>query len=116
MDRAVAYMDAHLREPFDLQRIAEEANVSTFYLIRVFKRLTGLTPLSYFRRARMKEIDRVLEEHPEISLTELAMEFGFSSPSAFTREYNALTGEMPKSCRSFFQEQQSTCIADEVNI
>ena len=52
---AKAYMEAHSTERFSLQKMAGDLFVNGSYLLRAFKRHTGMTPLSYHHAVRCRK-------------------------------------------------------------
>lgn len=100
-------MDAEIEGRPSLARLSEAAALSPFYFVRLFKAVTGETPLRYFRLRKVLKVDEYLEKNPETDLTELALKFGYSSQSALNRDFKALLGRLPGVCRTEFQRRQS---------
>ena len=57
---AVAYIEAHYKEKFSLQTMACELYVNGSYLLRVFKKYTGFTPLAYHHHVRCQQAKELL--------------------------------------------------------
>ena len=56
--------------------------------------MTGISPNDIIREARLKRADRLLETTDK-SISEIAYEVGFSSPSYFTKCYREFFGRTP---------------------
>jgi len=96
--RALAFMEAHLQEPFDLTQVAREVGMSAFHFSRLFKKATGLSPSHQFIRQRVAKAQRLLQE-TDTSIIEIAMSVGYSSPSHFAQIFRRETGMSPRAYR-----------------
>ena len=68
--------------------------ISRAQLYRKIKTMTGISPNDIIREARLKRADRLLETTDK-SISEIAYEVGFSSPSYFTKCYREFFGRTP---------------------
>lgn len=59
---ALAYIEAHLKEPFSLRDAAQDSGYSPFHFHRIFLAVTGETPAAFIRRRRLAESARELAE------------------------------------------------------
>ncbi len=90
--RATDWARAHLAEA-TLEGAARAAFVSERTLTRRFRSELGMTWRVYVRQARLiRSMERLAEG---AAVGDVAFEVGFESPSAFTRAFKALTGELP---------------------
>lgn len=96
--RAIAFIDAHLHEPFDLGRLARATGLSEFHFSRLFKSTTGFAPSRYFIRHRMVKAQQLLQE-TESSIIQIAMAVGYSSPSHFAQTFRREIGRSPSDYR-----------------
>jgi len=69
---------------FSVERLGEEIGLSRVQLYRKVKALTGQTPVELLRKARLTKA-RLLLEKTEKSVSEIAYEVGFTSPSYFNK-------------------------------
>ncbi len=78
--------------------LAARLGVSVFHLCRTFKRVTGQTIQEFSRRLRLDlALERLAE--PDIDLSALAFELGFSSHSHFTAAFHKVFGLAPSTYR-----------------
>lgn len=91
---AIAFMEARLAEPFQLQRVASLVGMSEFHFSRLFKKATGLSPSRYFIRQRIAKAQQLLQE-TDASIIEVALAVGYSSPSHFTQVFHREAGLLP---------------------
>ncbi len=100
VDRARAYLDAHLTETVGLETVARAAGTSLFHLCRLFREQTGLTMHAYRTRQRLgAAVDRLVDGG-STDLTELALDLGFSSHSHLSRTFQKQMGMPPSAIRS----------------
>ena len=69
---------------FSVERLGEEIGLSRVQLYRKVKALTGQTPVELLRKARLTKARQLLEK-TEKSVSEIAYEVGFTSPSYFNK-------------------------------
>lgn len=85
-----SYDDAVL----DLKAIAREACLSPYHLIRVFKALSGETPIQFLTRARMAAALRLLSA-TRWAVAEIATAVGYSDRTSFFRAFRRHHGCSP---------------------
>lgn len=99
---------AILAEPGDAysaQSLASAAGVSSRSLFRAFRRERGHGPMEAVRRARLLRVRRdLLTADPKLSVTEIAMRWGFYHLGRFAGVYIRQFGELPSVTR-----QRSRC-------
>ena len=96
--RAMAYMEAHLEEPYSLARLAEAAAVSTRTLLRHFQQELAQSPLDHLHALRCARARVMLEVTLE-SVPSIAVACGYSDPAAFRRIFVRHTGMPPAEYR-----------------
>lgn len=84
---ALEYMEQHLQEDLHTEDIAAACYCSKSTLEKLFRQVTHITVRDYMIRRRMTKAARMLVEHPELNLLEVALSFGYSSNEAFTRAF-----------------------------
>lgn len=97
-DRALDFIEAHLDQSFTLDQLADELGISVFYFCRQFKQSMGITPHQYVTRRRIEKAKELLW-HSQLPITEIALQVGFATPSAFSRLFRQFTGTTPKAFR-----------------
>ncbi len=81
-----------------LECLAQEAGLSPYHFLRVFERLTGLTPHQYLLRTRLREAAIRLLEEP-VKILDIAFDCGFGDVSNFNRAFRAEFGISPRAYR-----------------
>ncbi|MCX7680528.1 MAG: substrate-binding domain-containing protein, partial [Anaerolineae bacterium] len=96
--RAMAYVHAHYAEPISSRDIAAHVGFSEQHLSRCFRKELGITPGEYLKRYRIRQAKALLEAGDK-SVTEVALEVGFSGSSYFARVFRAEVGVSPGAYR-----------------
>ena len=78
----------------DVTDMASAANVSISRLYKLFKMHRGITPLEMLNRIRVQNACKRLDE-PASSISEIALEVGFGSLSAFNANFKRFMGTSP---------------------
>jgi AraC family transcriptional regulator len=82
-----------------VQSLADLVGLSKFHFSRSFRETTGMTPLEFLTRERMKRAGILLWESSR-SIIDIAMDVGYSSPNHFSRVFRRITGSSPSEFRS----------------
>lgn len=85
-------------EKVSLANLAAKVNLSTHHFHRVFKDVTGVTPLDYFKARQIAQIGQSLKS--KNSVTEAIYDAGFSSSGRFYESSNAMLGMTPKAYKT----------------
>jgi AraC family transcriptional regulator len=96
--KVVAFISEHLENDLGLARLSGVAGVSRYYFCREFKKSMGVTPLHYVMLQRIERA-KVLLESSEMSITEIAEQLRFPTPSHFAATFRKLVGVTPTSFR-----------------
>jgi AraC-like DNA-binding protein len=91
--RAHDYMATRLSHPLRLPEVARACDVSMFQLIRVFRRVAGVTPMAYLVQLRVTRARRLLTEGMNAGTA--AHLCGFSDQSHLTRVFREIVGVPP---------------------
>ena len=85
-----------LGEPLRLNEVAAAACLSPFHFHRVFKALLGETLNQFVKRQRLERALFLMSHAPRRSLTDVALDCGFSSSSDFSRSFKQRYGLAPR--------------------
>lgn len=86
VERAKLVLNRHFRERLSIDQVAAMVHSSAYHLCRVFKRETGLSVHRYLQRLRLLySLERLADNHE--SLTDLALDLGYSAHSHFTTAF-----------------------------
>ncbi|MBN1580614.1 MAG: substrate-binding domain-containing protein [Anaerolineae bacterium] len=105
--RAMAFIHTHYTEPISRADVAFDIGVSERHLARCFKEEVGLTVGVYLNRYRVRQAKHLLQASNK-SITEVAIEIGFSSNSYFSQVFRQETGLSPSTFRRKMSPNQQT--------
>lgn len=97
--RTVRMIERHPESSLTLAELARQARLSPYHFLRVFERLTGLTPHQYILRARLREAAARITAEPA-KVLDVALDCGFGDVSNFNRSFRAEFGESPRAFRA----------------
>jgi AraC family transcriptional regulator len=100
--RVMEYVDANLDRPIRVADLAALAGLSEGYFHRAFRATTGQSPLSFIQSRRIDVAKQRLAKGHD-SITALALQTGFVSPTHFARIFRSLTGKTPSQYRRVFR-------------
>lgn len=80
------YIQNHYTEHLSLKELSEKFYMSTYYLSRVFKEISGFSFVEYVNFTRMKEAQRLLRE-TDYTVLQIAERVGFESGTHFGRVF-----------------------------
>lgn len=94
IEKALLFIEEHLKCRITLEDIADAANLSQWYFHRLFRVLTGYCVNDYLRRRRICEASHELLYGTK-PIKQLATEYQFESQQAFTRSFSSVAGISP---------------------
>ncbi len=95
---ASEYIETHCKERFSLQKMADNLFVNGNYLLRVFKKHTGYTPLAYHNYIRCERAKELLAGSGE-EISEIGETVGFVSSAHFSHVFKKMEGCTPTEYR-----------------
>lgn len=87
------YLKSHYAENVSLSELASIADLSRFYLLRVFHHQMGVPPHEYQTQVRITHARKLLRKG--FSISDAALETGFFDQSHFARNFKRITGRTP---------------------
>jgi AraC-like DNA-binding protein len=95
--RLTEQLDRRLSEPLSLPQMAKMAGVSVSTLYSAFESAHGTTPMAYVKTQRLEAVRRELLAlaGEQVSVTDIALRWGFSHLGHFSRSYKLRFGELP---------------------
>lgn len=86
----------YLRKNLRISDVASELATNKTYVSAILNSLSGEKFTSMITRHRIEYAQRLMREHPDMLLDDVADESGFSSRTTFFRSFKALTGTTPQ--------------------
>lgn len=94
IDKVLIYIDAHLDETPDLDKLAKIANLSKFHFHRIMKAYLNEALGSYINRIRLETAIKLLRYSAQ-PINEITYRVGYNTPSAFTKAFKKMFGVSP---------------------
>lgn len=95
---ACSYINIHYMENLSLEEVAAVSGFSKFHFTRIFKQYMNMTFYEYLNSKRVKRAEELLYDK-KMSITDVAMNSGFSSLSAFNRTFKTVKACSPSDYR-----------------
>lgn len=92
--KARDYLEKRFAEPVQMTDLARHLGLSRARMFEVFKKHTGLTPNDYLLRQRVEHAREQLAKTSR-SITDIALDVGFSSSQYFANVFRRYTGMTP---------------------
>jgi len=96
INRVIDYISTHLADPLPLEKLARLAHFSPFHFHRIFRSLVGEPLHAFVRRLRLERAVAQMAHGPAATLTDIALRWGFGSPSDFSRAFRQAYGFRPR--------------------
>lgn len=94
LGQVVQRMEQTIEEPISPSVLAEDVGMSTRQLERLFRRYLNRSPKRYYMELRLQKARNLLMQ-TELSVINVALACGFTSPSHFSKCYRAHYGATP---------------------
>ena len=92
--KAVYYLEEHYAENFKMSFLAEKFNLSESHFRKLFKYLTGLSPIEYRNKLRIEHAKDFLSQN-NLSISEVAQAVGIEDQFYFSRIFKKYNGISP---------------------
>ncbi len=96
--KAMAFVQQNFHEPISRQDLARHVGMSEDYLTYCFRQELGMTPIAFLNRYRITQAKRLLKE-TDRTITEIALDVGFSDSGYFSRVFRREVGLSPEAFR-----------------
>lgn len=103
VNQAVSYVNKNLHTVTEVEELSRAAGLSKAYFISVFKEETGLSPMEYVRREKLKAAQKLLK-YTDYDYSYIAYLFNFSSLSHFISVFRKYAGVTPRVYRERFYQ------------
>lgn len=94
----LSYIRKNIDKNITLEELADVSGMSPRYFCRVFRNMTGRTPIDYVNYYRIETASQMLITTGE-SVTEIALNCGFNDMSYFSKTFKKLKGISPSKFR-----------------
>lgn len=102
VDRIKDFLESNLQEDISVSAIAEQMNMSLYYLSHLFKAVTGTTVVEYRNELRLTKAKLMLIR-TDMPVHQIAQQTGFGSASYFTEVFTRSEKVPPTEYRKYHQ-------------
>ncbi len=99
LNESVSYIEAHLADEINLDKVAQIACCSTFHFQRMFSYIADVSLSEYIRRRKMTLAAFDLQRGNE-KIIDIALKYGYDSPTSFNRAFQSIHGMAPSAAKS----------------
>ncbi len=96
------YIEKNYMYDISLEKLASIAGYSKYHFSRIFKQYTGSSHIEYVNKTRISIAQKLLLD-PNISITEVAMNSGFTSITSFNRVFKEVKHCTPSEFKKFYK-------------
>lgn len=97
LNEAMEYLEEHLCDDIEIDRMARIARCSSFHFQRMFSYIADVPLSEYIRRRRMTMAAVDLQSGGKV--IDIALKYGYDSPTAFNRAFRSIHGISPSNAR-----------------
>jgi two-component system response regulator YesN len=102
VEKAMLYLSKHYTENLSLEETANNVNISSAYLSRLFGKETGLSFTDHLNRIRVVHAQELLTDS-RLNISETAYKVGFNNPKYFSQVFRRHTGCTPIGYRNQYK-------------
>lgn len=103
INSVIDYIEDNLDAKLTLAKLSRVAGISKYHFHRIFKTITGETLNNYIKRRKMETACRLLLNEKNKSLTEIALDSGYTSGANFSRDFSNYYNQSPITTRKLKQ-------------
>lgn len=101
------YIRDNFSKKLTLDDLSELVNINKYYLIRLFKQQTGLSPIDYLIHVRLAEAEKLLA-HSNVTVSKISDMVGFHSPSHFSKTFKESNHCTPSTYRKRYASKNES--------
>lgn len=99
MNNAMEYIESNIDKELSLDKVAQIACCSSYHFQRMFSFITDVTLSEYIRRRRLTIAAFELQT-TDTKVIDIALQYGYKSPEAFSRAFKKQHGVCPMAVRN----------------
>ena len=99
LNQSIEYMEEHITEELDYDKVAQMANCPSYYFQQMFLYMTNMTLREYIRRRRLS-LAAVELQKDSGKVIDIAIKYRYESPTAFTRAFKSFHGVVPSALKT----------------
>lgn len=105
IDRITSYIKENISQDFAIEDLANDMGISVYYMCRLFKKITGISIVTYKNNCRI-QYAKVQLYSTDKSISQIAQECGFNSQSYFVKIFREQEKLTPSEYRKRLTEKK----------
>ena len=98
IDQAIRLLSLQYGQQLSIEAIARTLGYHRAHLTKLFKEVTGMSPMQYLFKVRMKKAEDLLSG-TDLSIAQIASSVGYSDPLFFTKQFRKWCSKSPTEYR-----------------
>lgn len=98
VEQAIRYMSLQYAKPISIEQIATDLGYHRVHLSKIFKQMTGLSPVQYLYQIRMTKAEELLRS--ELTVAQVAASVGYPDALYFSKQFRKWKGMTPSDFRA----------------
>lgn len=98
IDDILNYIDRNCHKDISLDQVGEYANMSSYYLSKIFKKETGVNFVTYLTERKI-EIAKDMLVNTDVPIINIALDLSYHEPNYFSKVFKKSTGMTPTEYR-----------------
>lgn len=98
LNQVIEYIEEHLTDKIDSENLTEISGCSIYLFQKTFFYMTNMSVNEYIRKRRMS-LAAVDLQNSQTKIIDLALKYGYESPTAFNRAFQSVHGHAPSLVR-----------------
>ncbi|AJY74327.1 AraC family transcriptional regulator [Paenibacillus beijingensis] len=95
---AIQWLSVQFNQPVSIELMSRTLGYHRTHLSKMFKRVTGLSPMQYLLKIRMERASALLLES-RLTIVQVAASVGFTDAFYFSKQFHKWSGQSPTSYR-----------------
>lgn len=101
------YIDRNCNKDISLDQVGEYANMSSYYLSKIFKKETGVNFVTYLTDRKI-EIAKDMLINTDVPIINIALDLSYHEPNYFSKVFKKSTGMTPTEYRKEKKEEKNS--------
>jgi AraC family transcriptional regulator len=114
INKVIDYINNNIQAELSLYNLALIASFSPYHFHRIFKAIMAENLNDFIQRVRIEKAANLLLHQPDLSITDIALNCGFSSSSIFSRAFRNHFDLTARSFRKLYSKNSNKLINNEI--
>lgn len=107
MQQMIHYLSTQYAQPVSIEQMAESFGYNRAYLSRLFKRYTGVSPITFLLNLRIDKARQMIREREGLTIEQIAASVGLQDSLYFSKQFRRLYGLSPSAYRESMRQMKS---------